>query len=130
MNGKLENAMAEILIKAAETAETAAGFVVEQTPEVAQQCLRWNFVAAACSMGIGVLVLMGGIAAIAIACRVERSVCGACGAWKEEATGAFVVGLIVSVVGIGMVVSSGATVLQIWLAPKVYLIEYAAKLAK
>ena len=149
MNEELQKALGALLNKANNGIETAGEFLASELPDVIQQLLMWH----------GVLNLSKAIAAVLILffimfCarkvikRFPKKPPEKDGSenWAYDITRYPSVGDSVSLSGLGFAVGVTllmlATVLfsislalfnvewlQIWIAPKVWLIEYAAKLA-
>lgn len=141
MNEQLQTALAEMLGKANAGIDAGATFLQAQLPDVIQQLLLWKATFSALQCAIGALLLIG--AAVSLRVYRRKRVPGAEGQkyGAYQATFVFdddgnplptILPLIVAQVAsliIGLVLLN-ATWLQIWLAPKIYLIEYAASLAK
>lgn len=149
MNEQANKVLSELLQKAANGIDYAVSFSQAQLPDVIHQLLVWNFVH---SMLISALALASILPVFWFVKKqmkkVQTGVIGdeAC-SWdrgkpkyavtliwdsKGEING-FIVLLVVSGVTWGMWVISSLTNpawLKIWLAPKLYLIEYAASLVK
>lgn len=118
MNEQLQNALADILIKATETAEKAGEFVLTELPDVVQQLLWWKFAES-------VLLTLIGFAVLPAVFFVRRK-------YSEDSSFDEVFFWIVAsmpcVVAVILIFHLGW--LQILIAPKVYLIEYAAELVR
>lgn len=136
MNEQLQQALTALLGRAT----TGVDFLVAELPEVVQQLLVWK--AAEATLGMCVALVVGAFAGTLIARflrgpkegerpqGVMRFVYDCDGDLYE---GVCFVGPVVAAAFIGATVAAyqgGSTALQIWIAPKVYLIEYAASLAK
>lgn len=122
MNDDLQEALAEILNKTTQGVEAGVGFLQRELPEVIQQLLVWHMVKSA------VTCLFFLTATCALAYGTARM-------WKwclSEDDGSQVLcvfpGLAVLVSGYLTLASNSW--LQILIAPKLYLIEYAASLVK
>jgi hypothetical protein len=116
----LETLLLETLTEMKEGAKAAGGFVVEQAPDLIQQLLAYEFWSAAlfAIVLLGTAILMGFLARWIIR-RLED--------------GAEVLAIFPAIVGVVCMVgafSLGAKALKIRLAPKVFIVEYAAKLLK
>jgi hypothetical protein len=151
MNEQLQQALAALLNKTVAGVEAGTAFLQAEIPEVIQQLLMWKAVS---SMLIFALTAMAFIFCIVklkpwVATFVEyhrgstlyynnsgaleaegraimREKAGSlpfCVGW---AIAVFISGLIFLLDGL----AAGGAALQIWIAPKIYLIEYAASLAK
>ena len=116
MNENLNNALVELI----NSALVAKDFVLGELPEVINQLLLWK------AVENGVMAVMFIIPAFLLFKTAKYY-------WKTEKYDKEIPTLLFGCLGliptIGVVVSI-LTVLQIWIAPKVYLIEYAAQLAK
>lgn len=123
MANKAEEVMAAVLQKALEVAEKTGDFVTDQAPDVVHQLLVWKL---ASSVLVAAVLLF--VAAI-FARLVYRAT-----KWKDDDRDAQAACVVAGTVGAALCgaagVSAAITALQIWLAPKVYLIEYAASLVK
>jgi hypothetical protein len=123
MNDELQVALAELISKSVELGENAIMLTQEQLPEIIQQLLLWK----AAQSGIEFAISMGFFATTALLPWRK---------WRNQiedapdgrGMGAFLVFPVAMLAFMGMI-SFDLTWLQIWLAPKVYLIEYAARLA-
>lgn len=102
MTEELQKALTEIL----NGVLTAKDFMLAELPEVVQQLLLWKTVISLVWFSLFMLI------AIAMSCYTKKFF------QRLEATIVFIVSI------------SHYEWLQIWLAPKVYLIEYVASLAK
>jgi hypothetical protein len=133
MNDKLQNAVAGMINKSIAAFEAGADFLSEQIPDVLHQLLLWHALRSGVECLFGVLLLIGFIVADVI---VGKAVHKESMADTYDKGMAFVLGylLLGSFVRLGYVAICfhfiNLTWLQIWVAPKVWLIEYAAKLVK
>lgn len=121
MNEQAQKILVDLLQKASNGIDSAVSFSQAQIPDVIQQLLVWN---AASSAGIQI------ICALAIAACIYLM----CFAWNKG-DDADVVLAALFFTGIGSIVCiviifNNFDWLKIWLAPKLYLIEYAASLVK
>ncbi len=133
MNEQLQNALADLLTKTNEGIAAGADFLVAELPDVIQQLLTWygtyNF-----------LMFAFSFLALAIYCYIviksilkkddESSVYGRIHKMADGAQ--FIpIGLIgIIPLPIFVIESMNLQWLKIWIAPKIWLIEYAATLAK
>jgi hypothetical protein len=127
LSEELQNALSEALAKAT----SAVDFVVAETPEVIQQLLLWRMASSICYCALALVVATSiGIAwvkgAQAVKSMFKDDSC------KDQAYMFFTfIGLLLSVLAsIPIFCCMNLDWLQIWLAPKVYLIEYAADSVK
>jgi len=125
---KLQSAMVETITKATAVAGDAKDFIAKQLPDVIKQLLRWKFAESLFGCFFPILIFVSFLTvASKLWIKMEWNAHG------EPKDAANVIRLICAVASsIGMVISLLAvffcvnlTWLQIWLAPKVYLIEYA-----
>lgn len=122
MNDDLQKALAEILNKTTQGAEAGVGFLQRELPDVVQQLLVWHGVKSAVFFVI--LLSLSLISAWATK-RVWT--------WaREEDEGDEAATLFPAGAAVVLCVSAFGNLdwLQILLAPKLYLIEYAASLVK
>ena len=132
MNESLQQALAGILNKTMAGVEAGVSFLSAELPDVIQQLLVWKLAQSPVLLALGVsfLVLSAYLLRKGLKNMKEEGV----KTWTNRQEHRYVAPYIISAfaVSIGFVMSmvNGATALQIWLAPKIYLIEYAASLAK
>jgi hypothetical protein len=152
MNEALQQALLEILSGATAGITAAKNFLTAEIPEVAQQLLMWKLfdnlmVALFCTLFMGGVVFLA-LKAVSHARKAsEADVLYRATSGKEEReAGAardhhhLVVAVCAIPAGIGSLLAllialptffdALRNALQIWLAPKLYLIEYAATLAQ
>ena len=130
MSEKLQEAMAEIITKAVSSVEAAGSFIVEQTPDVIKQLLTWKLTEALFFVGLGVVIGL-----LSIPFFKLGKYFGAQGRIDNNNDDVqcflfYALTCICVFIGIVMFFVNMHTVLYIWMAPKVYLIEYASHLAK
>jgi len=149
MNEELQKALAEIIIGALETAEQTKAFVLAEMPDVVQQLLAWKMAQSLIISVLWVGVFAGAITFVwwKFAPRPKQKLidrlatlpengCSrdrATEQFNEDNTERWIACLTVTVFCTPIAVAVFCTNLdwlQIWLAPKVYLIEYAASLVK
>ena len=122
MNDDLQKALSEILNKTTQGMEAGVSFLQRELPDVVQQILIWHGVKSA----IYFFICICSIAGFVILTKKVFF-------WgKEESMGAEAF-CVFPAIGVAASVFSAAmniTWLQIVLAPKLYLIEYAASLVK
>lgn len=132
MNEQLQQAVAVLIQKSISAFEAGAGFMSEQIPDVIHQMLLWHAVYGALMFSIGALII---IAWVVFDVKIGKK------AWmaakpNDYSEGDFVVYyvLLLSVVRLVVVVVSvhflNLSWLQIWIAPKAWLIEYGMRLVK
>lgn len=141
---QLNNALAELITTALSGVDKMVEFSKEQIPDVVMQLLWWHGMSSALGCILGLLFLAGGHKLIQICCKGsnENSESGEANwAMKPhyyktghfEPTGLFCMGLIAGILlfFIGIIVTViNFEWLKILIAPKLYLLEYAASLIK
>lgn len=134
VNNNLQDALATLINKTVTGADAATSFLQQQVPDVIHQLLVWKMVEAGVTIASLLLLF---IAAFVVFWKwykyanARKEECS----WDVSALVAWGVSLTFSIGVLGIpavivIVSSATTALQIWIAPKVWLIEYAAKLLK
>jgi len=118
MNEELQKALGELLGKANDGIDAANGFLASELPEVIQQLLMWH----GCRSIFYAIILC--VASVFIY-RKTRDLC--VGDDLERAA-LKSVGYCLFIFFSIAAVSDLMNAIQIWIAPKVWLIEYAAKL--
>jgi len=123
MTQELEQKANEALIKLIDSSTSAVEWSVQQLPEVIEQLLRWKMVTSLIrfSASTVLFLIVIGIVTNLIRLGVKNKLC------EDLAIGHIVPSLFISVVAY---CSFDLTWLKIHIAPKVYLIEYAAELVK
>ena len=126
----LKQSLATVLQKATEGVEAGVGFLSAQLPDVIHQLLLFKLV-----WGVAVIVIFTSLFVVLL--KVSKH-------FIEKANGdkwinvfpgllavvSAAVTVVVGLIGIFVTIASIKTVLMIWLAPKIYLIQYAAELLK
>lgn len=152
MNDQLQTALADILTKTTDVVSAGVGFLQAELPDVVRQLLVWKMAEGAMYLLFAVM----GLTAIVFAVRWAAPIIigyskGSSLYWRntgndverqgkqlmEEYSGRYGYAVFASIVSciaaifvvISLPVNAGV-MLQIWLAPKLYLIEYAARLVK
>lgn len=128
MDEQLQKALAEIIGKVNGGIDGAASFMSAQIPDVVSQLLTWYATKSAIMCSLAVIVMVAWFFAERCAIKTLRAGSADFDDW------AIVYGLLGSIARIMPIlfVVSYLNIdwLQIWLAPKIWLIEYAASLAK
>ena len=128
MNEEIQARLVLILDWVEQSALTASEFAVEQVPDVIQQLLMWKFAISFIPFLVGVLLLIAliGICPLLIRWCIKKT-----SELNEYYQGVqflpFVPVLLVLLLS-SLLIAKNFTWLQIWIAPKVYLLEYAANL--
>lgn len=125
MNEQLQKALAELLGKANDGIDTAGEFLASELPDVIQQLLMWHGIKSLVECVFGLFVLLIIFIYIKTIPKYIKEI---------DDSEAVVLSIICSCIGCVALFFYGAYKiniewLQIWIAPKVWLIEYAAKLA-
>ena len=122
MNEELQKALGELLSKANDGIDAASGFLVAELPEVIQQLLSWH---CALSLVWAIVFVVMFITSIKLFLWGGGEDCKGSEmevvVWLLTALG----GVVTFFLAINRIIEA----LQIWIAPKVWLIEYAASLA-
>lgn len=132
MNDQMQQALVAILNKTMSGIEAGTSFLQAELPEVIHQLLYWKLASSLLAMLISIIVIFAYWRFIRAFMKSEGG-----SALKDswgEPTGLAFAGLgaggSASVFSFIVILCDGFTAMQIALAPKVYLIEYAASLAK
>lgn len=130
MDEVLQTALAGLINKVTQGAEVAGEFLVEETPEVLEQLLMWygayNFIYFLLGIVGIVLVPYLSINGMRKGTKLDKED-------KSSPVGGFIfIGSVIGgVLGIAQTLSLlNLTWLKIWIAPKIWLIEYAATLTQ
>lgn len=126
MNEELQKALGELLQKTSNGIDNASGFLTEQIPDVVQQLLTWH---ATYSLALSVMCLVLLFIAIKIDVKLFFIV-------KDVGDEEFFIvvyflfgSLLRAAAYLPLILNMSLDWLQIWIAPKVWLLEYTAKLA-
>ena len=135
LNNNMQDALAVLINKAVGGIDAASGFLQEQIPDVIHQLLVWKMCEALLSTGIflGLSVLFSIILRLIYKKHLKeqsKSCCEREDGWDVLLMGSGIFFFLFEIVTCIVVFSNISTALQIWLAPKVWLIEYAARLVK
>lgn len=128
MNEQLQQALAEILNKTMVGVEAGTAFLQAELPDVIQQLLMWKLAQASVMLAFSILGSLQFITVTWISAKHSRNG----GFFDLDCAGipCLMISACIAAVSVCGVFTWGADALQIWLAPKIYLIEYAASLAK
>lgn len=130
MNKQYEEVLARFLNGVMDTAEKLNDFAQSELPDVVQQALAWHFAYSIIMSSLGILIILAYISLMLWAKK------------KHDASKDYSVreGWLMFIIFGGMIAGaftlmiSAAIInlqwLKIWIAPKLWLIEYAAKLVK
>jgi hypothetical protein len=131
MNEQLQQALTEVLNKTVEATGKATDFLIAELPDVIQQLLMWKM---AESLIVFVVSLAAIVAGPSMACytwrKLDEYYHREKGKGNHRVEWLCPVSLFWLVLTLPGSLCINITWLQIWIAPKVYLLEYAASLAK
>jgi hypothetical protein len=133
MNEQLQQALAGLIAMVVAGAEALYEFGAEQVPLVLQQLLLWHAIQSLIYFCIGMLMtLVCGYLAVAphlyAASGCTRHKLGRW--WSSDADVPVVVITMLGLLFGPVITMNNLAWLKIWLAPNLYLLEYAAKLIK
>lgn len=130
MNEELQGALTELINKSMNGVDAATGFLAAEIPDVVAQLLMWHGVYNLLSMIFGIFTT------VVLLTAWFKKIMPILAEKEENATGdgnaTYLLGSL-AVCAVSFVIayeSINMTWLQIWIAPKVWLLEYAASLAK
>lgn len=131
---KTDEALAQVLTKALEAAEKTGQFVVEQAPDVVQQLVLYYTVLHWASVALSLFILVGGMTLSVRSfksafARAEKDEYKDADHFGEFWLGLFA-GISSAVTFFALFIGNISDALKITLAPKVWLIEYAANLIR
>ena len=124
---ELENTANEALRLIIDNAAAAKDFILAELPDVVQQLLIWKFCESLACCVPAILIVVAIIAWVRFVKKRWQKI-------KENEPVVFFGGILSCVtIIVGLLISIkliNLTWLQIWLAPKIYVIEYASNLVK
>lgn len=130
MSNNIENALVTLINKAVQGVETATELLVTEIPDVIQQLLMWHF---AKSLMLWLFFLLSIPLSIYVVFKAFKDY-KVEGSWAyHEYHMSFTATILTLLFSVHLIVSLTQIFiridwLMIWLAPKVWMIEYAAKL--
>lgn len=141
MNEQMQNALVEIIQKASSGMDASVRFLSSEIPDVISQLLLWNITASSVGMALSAIVLAMSVSMIVWMIKLygtgrdtgkpnwvhdgERHL-----PLRDLVIPLSVVLFLALLVSPIFFIANMMEVLKIWLAPKIWLIEYAASLAK
>ena len=137
MNEQLQQALIAIINKTMSGVDAGVSFLSAEIPEVIHQLLIWKMVESLLGFIAGVLLIIGTIWFVYKHTRQVKV-----GEYSIKPTFIFdsggdvhpgIIGVVTAALctlGFGFAGLTNLTWLQIWLAPKLFLVEYAASLVK
>lgn len=131
MNEQLQQAVSALITQSLSLFNQGVSFLSTELPDAVQQLLMWKATESFISMLFSLCLLIGWILLDIKCFKVIKNMKGI---WERDDPGWFLyfgVGSFVRLFLIWIICAfASITWLQIWIAPKVYLIEYAAKFLK
>ena len=128
MNEQTEKLVNDALSSVIETVRATGNFVIEQAPDVIRQLILYNTINLAMWVVLGLVVLLATYVVVKKFLKLEKTLN------KYDSGGALAAavlsGAIGSVTGIGLIMSNISDLIKIIVAPKIWLLEYAASLVK
>lgn len=125
MNENLSNALANILTSAQESVEKATSFLSAQIPDVVHQLLLWKFTESLISFSVCLLWIFF---IVGVCIYFIRRICKSDLAIEDKIGNTVMTFFGCLIFSIPALCNLHLTWLKIWLAPKLYLLEYAASL--
>lgn len=125
MTEELENKATSVLLSLIDKLEEGGEVLAGELPELLEQLLMWKM-AVACISNLALVVLYAGLIWFVSWLRRQGNREGSQNK-PEFDIAAFFVWIVAIIVAVFMI-EQISVVLQIWIAPKVYLLEYAAGL--
>jgi len=127
----MDEQLKQLLIEAAKKTESgidkSIDFIRQQAPDIIHQLLVWRFTISLlfCILGAGIVSggIILGVKAFRFACKHEKT----CDGWDDKAFFTGMPAFIITAFGCAIFFSNFDW-LQILVAPKIYLIEYATHL--
>lgn len=133
MNEKTTELINTILEKAISVAEQTGEFVVEQAPDVIQQLLVWKFTVSLMAFCAGIISLIGLTYLINLVAKDNNAKNKDRASYHQFPTPMiWLMGVLIQVLVVVIAFGAweGMMWIKIWLAPKLYLLEYGASLVK
>jgi len=127
MNEKLQEQLTTILKSATETAKQAGAFLSDDVPDVVNQLLLWHGVESFIYFTLGILLFILGVVYIIFLTRNARKNGIEIFSYYEPYWCLYLLTVIPWTISLSLLEFKW---LKIWLAPKLYLIEYTATLLK
>lgn len=133
MNEELQQAITTLINKAVSGADATAEFLSGEIPDYIYQLLMWYGVSSFIQMVVGVIAIVSAIVLPPIIYKRGDIACkNAKEKYQKDATATWhwtmiIVSVIFGIVGLTMI---NIEWLKIWIAPKVWLVDYAAQLVK
>ena len=127
---KLEDKAVEAIDKILSTSESALAFITEQSPEMVSQLLAYHLADAIYGLVFGLLTIAAMINLVVMFKRKSAWVCDEYGDLNGFGLGYLVASVTLLFFGILSIIIGISTILKIYLAPNLYILEYAVGLVK
>jgi hypothetical protein len=124
---KLEDTVNQILQSAIEKASQGAEFLKDQIPDVVQQLIHWKIASNSLTVCLSILAIL---ASYRIATKWVDLTPDEFGFWRIPRTLAVIGGMGVSLLAALVGIDASFNLLELFFAPKVWLLEYAAHLVR
>lgn len=127
MNEQAKEIIAQMLQRALDGVDTAADFAAQEIPEVVDQLLMWHAVESLVGMSIAIMMNVALIPAWKKGIPFIKNYS------QDDTDRIFIAIMGCAVSAVVLLVSTipfSLTWLKIWIAPKLYLLEYGASLIK
>lgn len=133
MEPELQERLASVVGFLETSVQSASQFAIEQAPDIIQQLLRWklvsNSIEVVAAIVLAIAIIKFGKHLVAKGEGIQK----ASERWSCDGEGYIFIGYIMMVVSLGaFLIGFGdfLSVVQILIAPKIYLLEYASSLIK
>jgi hypothetical protein len=122
MNEQLQASLAKLITQATSGIDAGTAFLKAQLPDVIQQLLTWTMYYDVFIVTSGLVLIVVSLTALAKFIKSNPT--------SDIIEPVLAVSGSVSTIGFLMIISHIVEPFKIWIAPKIWLIEYAAHLAK
>jgi len=127
----ITNAAEEALRDLVANAAAAKQFALEQAPEIVQQLLTWALLKHSIYLAVGIGFLLGTVYLVKLFLRLRRSLHEKNRSyWTDPMAACFLASIVLGTPGFMMTLINALLVIKILVAPKLYLLQYAANLLK
>ena len=118
MNDQLKDAAAQVILAALHSAESTGAWLKGQIPDVLHQLIAYNLVIDSVCLGLSIAVIVAGLWA---SIKYRRRII-------KDADGLPYMGWVLAVFPVLSICICGPDLLEILIAPKVWILEYARHL--
>jgi len=142
MNEQLQQALVKVITQATDSIEAGVSFLTGQIPDVISQLLQWKLLSASLTVALSLAVIVITFLFVKVMMKKPEpgeenffwDYYGAPGSGRHDMTfPSFLISIIgpcVILIATAVLISNLYGILQIVVAPKIYLIEYASHLMK